>query len=190
MSTQVPALETTRLHAPSTARALTRIARRLVLSKLERFEHGDLRIVDADGSEHRFGQADASALSATVYVDDARLFSEIAFGGTVGAGEAYMKGYWRCDDLVALIRLFVINREVMGDVESGWTWLSKPVLKMLHALNRNSRAGSARNIAAHYDLGNDLYQLMLDETMAYSCGIFATPQSTLHDASTAKFDAA
>ncbi|MES1196693.1 MAG: cyclopropane-fatty-acyl-phospholipid synthase family protein, partial [Steroidobacter sp.] len=75
-------------------------------------------------------------------------------------------------------------------MDSRWAWMSKPFLKLFHFWNRNSRAGSARNIAAHYDIGNDFYKLMLDETMAYSCGMFATPQSTLHEASVEKFDAA
>jgi cyclopropane-fatty-acyl-phospholipid synthase len=75
-------------------------------------------------------------------------------------------------------------------MDSRWAWLSTPFLKLFHFWNRNSKAGSARNIAAHYDIGNELYKLMLDETMAYSCGIFRTPQSSLYEASVEKFDAA
>jgi cyclopropane-fatty-acyl-phospholipid synthase len=187
MSTQVPEIE---LQPPLADGVIVRLARRVVLNKLSRFTHGELRVIDIDGTEHRFGQIDRCGLKATVFVNDARLFAEMVFGGTVGAGEAYMHGYWRCDDLVALVRLFVLNRDVMGEVDSGWAWLSKPVLKILHRLNRNSRSGSARNIAAHYDLGNEFYQLMLDGTMAYSCGIFERSGSTLHEASVAKFDAA
>ena len=190
MNAPVTELGRLQVEPPFADGVVTRLARRVVLSKLARFTHGELRVVDLDGTEHCFGRIDQGGLRATVLVNDARLFAEMVFGGTVGAGEAYMKGYWRCDDLVALVRLFVLNRHVMGEVDGGWSWLSKPILKAIHRMNRNSRSGSARNIAAHYDLGNDFYQLMLDDTMAYSCGIFERPCSTLREASIAKFDAA
>ncbi|MBB6092403.1 cyclopropane-fatty-acyl-phospholipid synthase [Povalibacter uvarum] len=171
--------------------AVVMLARRLVLAKLARIQHGDVTLIEPDGTTHRFGQCDDECkLPVTIHSDDPELFVDIAFGGTVGAGEAYMKGRWRCDDLVALIRLFIRNRDVLTDVDGGWSWLSRPLLAAFHHLRRNTRAGSLRNIAAHYDLGNDLYKLMLDETMAYSCGIFRTPDSTLYEASVEKFDAA
>jgi cyclopropane-fatty-acyl-phospholipid synthase len=91
--------------------------------------------------------------------------------------------------LTALVRIMVINRHVMDQLEGGLAAISNWARRTLHWFNRNSKAGSARNIAAHYDLGNELYELMLDETMAYSCGIFAHEQATMYDASIAKFDA-
>jgi cyclopropane-fatty-acyl-phospholipid synthase len=118
------------------------------------------------------------------------MFADTAFGGTVGAGESYIRGLWRCDDLTALVRLFVLNRDLMNGMDSRWAIVSQPLLKLFHHWNRNSRSGSARNIAAHYDLGNPLYEIMLDESMAYSCGIFLKRESTLHEAQLAKFDAA
>jgi cyclopropane-fatty-acyl-phospholipid synthase len=84
----------------------------------------------------------------------------------------------------------VINRDLMNDVDSGWSTLSAPLLKLAHWLNRNDKLGSRRNIAAHYDLGNGFFELFLDETMAYSCGIFERDDASLLQASTAKFDAA
>jgi cyclopropane-fatty-acyl-phospholipid synthase len=83
----------------------------------------------------------------------------------------------------------VVNRDLMNGMDSRWSLVSRPFLRLFHILNRNSRQGSARNIAAHYDLGNELYSLMLDPTMAYSCGIFESEASTLEQASVAKFDA-
>src|SRR6202000_1229241 len=88
------------------------------------------------------------------------------------------------------VRLMVVNRDLMNDVDSGWSRLSAPLFKAAHWLNRNTAAGSRRNIAAHYDLGNKFFELFLDETMAYSCGIYRSPEDSLHDASVAKFDAA
>ena len=125
----------------------------------------------------------------TLRVLDPRFYRHAAFGGSVGAGEAYIRGYWTCDDLTTLIRIMVLNRATLERMESGWARLHRPAMRLLHWLHRNSKRGSARNIAAHYDLGNALYQLMLDPTMAYSCGIFADEHTTLEQASKAKFDA-
>ncbi|MGE0115717.1 MAG: class I SAM-dependent methyltransferase [Steroidobacteraceae bacterium] len=169
---------------------LARLGRKLLFTQLRQLQQGEIIFIDDRGT-HRFGQRTAEcSLSATIQVLHPQLYADAAFGGSVGAGEAYIRGLWRCDDLVALVRLFVINREVLNGMDSRWSFVSQPFLKLFHFWNRNSKAGSARNIAAHYDIGNELYQLMLDDTMAYSCGIFLQPDSTLQQASIAKFDAA
>ncbi len=166
------------------------LARRALLRALAGLAHGQLRLIDGS-TEHRFGRStERCALSVTVHVLDARFYIAAAFGGSVGAGEAYIHGYWRCDDLTALVRIMVINRAALTRMDRGWARASAPVRRTAHWLRRNTLRGSARNIAAHYDIGNDLYRLMLDETMAYSCGIFQSEQSTLAEASRAKFDAA
>src|SRR6185312_2586776 len=168
----------------------TRLGRAGLLRALSRLQHGQVRLIEA-GAEHRFGQLTGRcALSVTLRVLDARFYAKAAFGGSVGAGEAYIHGYWSCDDLTALIRIMVINRPALKQMERGSARLSRPLRRATHWLRRNSREGSARNIAAHYDIGNELYRLMLDETMAYSCGIFQSEQATLAQASRAKFDAA
>jgi len=170
--------------------SLARIGRKLLFAQLDRIEHGEIRIVDRLG-ERRFGKRQAGCpFSVTVHVTHHQFYADAAFAGSVGAGEAYIRGLWSCDDLVALVRIFILNREVLDGIDSRWAFITAPLRKMFHVLNNNCREGSARNIAAHYDLGNPLYELMLDDTMAYSCGIFATPESTLRDASIAKFDAA
>jgi cyclopropane-fatty-acyl-phospholipid synthase len=172
------------------ASPLLRLARGALLRSLEHLEHGELRLLDADG-EYRCGRKSSHcALAATLRILDARFYADTAFGGSVGAGEAYIRGYWSCDDLTALMRIMVLNRAALSGLEGGFARLSRPLYKLFHHLHRNSKDGSARNIAAHYDLGNDLYRLMLDETMAYSCGIFESEQATLLQASHAKFDAA
>jgi cyclopropane-fatty-acyl-phospholipid synthase len=170
--------------------ALATLARRLLLSQFAALREGELNIVEWDGSRHRFGSRTPRLdVSVTLHIDHPQLYADAAFGGTVGAGEAYIRGLWRCDDLTGLVRIFVANREVMNGMDSRWALLSRPVLKAFHFLNRNSKSGSARNISAHYDLGNALYELMLDPTMAYSCGIFESEQATLEEASIAKFEA-
>ena len=169
---------------------LPRLGRMALFSQLQQLRDGEIRIVE-QGTEHRFGACtERCDLSATVRVLDQQMYADVAFGGTVGAGEAYMKGAWTCDDLTTLFRIVVRNRHVLLDLDGRWSLVTRPVQRALHAMNRNTRAGSARNIAAHYDLGNELYALMLDVTMAYSCGIFATQHTSLYEASIAKFDAA
>jgi cyclopropane-fatty-acyl-phospholipid synthase len=177
------------LDRPGRTGWLPTLARRLLFAQLEKLEHGELLIVEP-GQQHRFGRRTSRFdHTVTVHVDHPQMFADTTFGGTVGVGEAYIRGLWRCDDLTLLVRLFVINREVLSGMDSRWSLLSRPVLKLFHYLNRNSRNGSARNISAHYDLGNDLYRLMLDETMAYSCAIYPHEGSSLHEAQLAKFDA-
>ncbi len=169
---------------------LVKLGRSLLLRALARIEHGELRLVQ-QGSEQVFGQrTERCPFSVTLQVHDPRFFSATAFGGGSGAGESYIRGDWSCDNLTQLVRLMVVNREVLTSLEGRSGLVVRPFLKLFHWLNRNSRQGSARNIAAHYDLSNELYRLMLDETMAYSCAIFADENTRLADASRAKFDAA
>jgi cyclopropane-fatty-acyl-phospholipid synthase len=176
--------------APDEVSLLTRLAKRLLLGQLRKIRYGRLRLIDS-GATYSFGQLSAQGpFDVVIRVRTGRFYSDAVFGGTTGAGEAYMHGAWDCDNLTDLVRLMVVNRHLMNDVDSGWSRLSSPLLQLAHRLNRNTAAGSRRNIAAHYDLGNRLFELFLDDTMAYSCGIFARADSTLSAASTAKFDAA
>ena len=79
----------------------------------------------------------------------------------MGAGEAYADGLWRCDDLVGLAQLLVRNRDVLDGMETGIARLGGTAMRAWHALRRNTRDGSRRNIAAHYDLGNEFFALFL-----------------------------
>jgi cyclopropane-fatty-acyl-phospholipid synthase len=170
--------------------ALTRLAKSLLPLQLRKIRHGKLRLLDGDYAE-TFGRVTPEGpFEVTLRVQNPRFYSDALFAGTVGAGESYINGHWQCDDLTALVRLMVVNRDLMNDVDSGWSRLSAPLRWVAHRLNRNDREGSRRNIAAHYDLGNEFFALFLDETMAYSCAIFPHADSTLLEASTAKFDAA
>ncbi len=176
--------------AETTESILTRCARALLLRQLGNVRHGRLRLIDGASSECFGGSLADAPFDVTIRVRDPRFYSDTVFGGTVGAGEAYINGYWDCDDLTGLVRLMVVNRELLDGVDSGWSRLRAPLFKAAHWLNRNDKSGSRRNIAAHYDLGNRFFELFLDESMAYSCGIFLEADSSLRDASAAKFDAA
>jgi cyclopropane-fatty-acyl-phospholipid synthase len=171
------------------ARGLAALGRRALLGRLAGLERDQLTILEA-GRRYAFGRAGTEdGLVVGIEVLDAQFWADAAFGGTVGAGESYIRGHWRATDLTALVRLMVRNRELMNGLERGLALVSTPLRRLLHWVNVNTRRGSRRNVAAHYDLGNDFFRLMLDPTLAYSCGIYATPASTLHDAQLAKFDA-
>ena len=169
-------------------RRLDGLARRILFNRLEQLAHGQLLIND-NGTKYEFGRISSRCeLNITINVKDARFYSDIVFGGSIGAGEAYMFDYWETSDLTALIRLFIINRHVLDDMESGWARITVPVQKILHWLNRNTQNGSKKNIAAHYDLGNEFFRLMLDDTMMYSSAIFASPKMSLFTAQTHRLD--
>jgi cyclopropane-fatty-acyl-phospholipid synthase len=186
---------TTRALAPATSRTTAKPHRfdawaaRALRGRLAGIGHGRLRVIDVDGSERCYGALRHDAdIDVRIRVHDSRFWSEVAFGGSIGAGEAYMEGYWSTDDLTALVRLLLRNREVLDGMETGAAALARPVQKGLHWLNRNTRAGSRRNIAAHYDIGNDFFRLVLDPTMMYSSAIFDRPDMTLEEAQVARLD--
>lgn len=142
------------------------------------------------GSESRsFGTSSSGIPDAHVDVRDDRFWGAVMRRGSIGAGEAYAKGWWLSDDPTAVVRAMVRNRDALSGLDSGIARLSKPLLTAFHALRRNTQKGSRSNISAHYDLSNDFFRLFLDDTMTYSCGIFENEDSTLREASIAKIDA-
>ena len=179
-----------RTHAAPRAQRAPFLARWLRPRLLERFERiawGRLTLIE-DGREASFGTRTDDAPDVRLRVRDPELWVDLALGGSVGAGEAYVAGRWEADDLPGLVRVLVRNRAVLEDLEGGIARLGAPLLKLAHRLRDNSRDGSRRNIAGHYDLGNDFYRLFLDETLMYSCAIFEHEGQSLHDASLAKLE--
>ncbi|MGE3180978.1 MAG: class I SAM-dependent methyltransferase [Phycisphaerae bacterium] len=165
---------------------LTRAARRGVLAHLREISTGRLAL--QEGSNRlEFGPASASQ-SAQITVHDPALYRAVAFNGALGAGESFIRGDWSTDDLVGLLRLFLQNEALFARLDGILARTTAPLVKLFHASRRNTRKGSRRNIAAHYDLGNDFYRLFLDETMTYSAGIFERKDATLRDASVAKLE--
>ena len=175
--------------AAPTYGALDRLLRSQLLARLDALDHGVLVVRDALG-EHRFGHAGPDALPTIhLWIDDPAFYRAVAAQGSVGAGEAYIAGQWRCDDLVALVRLLVRNRALLDGMETGLARLGGWALRSWHALRRNTREGSRRNIAAHYDLGNDFFALFLSKDLMYSSAMFASPDDDLETASYRKLDA-
>jgi cyclopropane-fatty-acyl-phospholipid synthase len=155
---------------------------RLVLRQLEKLQSGSLTLVDGDAVIH-FGRPRAEAeLVVEIRVLDATFYGDIAFGGSIGAGEAYMRGAWACDDLVGLVRLLLRNRPVLDGMEQGAARVTRPLQKLFHWANRNTREGARRNISAHYDLGNEFFGLWLDESMMYSSAMFERADQSLAEA--------
>lgn len=173
---------TLRTSWPAPLRAL---ARRAVIRILGRIQTGEL-ILREGSREQRFGHSDG--LTATVNVHDPDFFPTVALRGGLGAGEAYIVGHWTTDDPTSVIRLFVRNQAVLEELRSGLRWLIAPLLGLSGRAGGGSRAHSRQHIGAHYDLGNEFFELFLDPTMTYSCGIFETPHATLEQASVAKLE--
>lgn len=160
---------------------LDSISRNLVTNVLEKLEHGHLQIITAD-ERLDFGNP-GSSFKATMHVTNTAAFKAIALGGSVGAGEAYIDGLWTSPDITQLIRLFVKNLSIVDQMEGGTAKLFNGFLNGIYRFTqKNTQTGSRKNIAAHYDLGNDMFELFLDETMMYSSAIYPSETTTLHDA--------
>lgn len=165
------------------------VLRRMLLARMQGMRHGRLIIDDPLGRvELGQGPDTHPELVVHVQVDDLAFYRAVAANGSVGAGEAFMDGLWRCDDLVGLIRLLVRNRDLLDGMESGLARLGGLAMKGWHALRRNTREGSRRNIAAHYDLGNDFFGLFLSPDLMYSSALWDGEDDTLALASTRKLD--
>jgi len=159
----------------------SRLCKFLLLKQLAELNHGHLTIYTID-QEIRLGQEDAD-LQACIQVTDAHFFEAAVLGGSVGAAESYMADEWQTDDLTALIRLLVRNRHLVDDMEKGLARFTGWMLQGLHWLRKNTREGSRDNIAAHYDLGNELFELFLDrDHMMYSSALFYDVNETLEQA--------
>lgn len=168
---------------------LDRFLRQRLLDRLRGLRHGRLLLEDADGTAALGDPASAHAeLSIRLQVLDGEFYRAVARNGSVGAGESYMAGHWRCDHLVELIQLLLRNRDLLDGMESGPARLGGMAMRALHALRRNTRDGSRRNIAAHYDLGNDFFRLFLSDDLMYSSAYWTGADDTLEAASTRKLD--
>lgn len=171
--------------AHSRGAALDRWLRAQVLKRMGGLVHGQITIKDGDG-EHRLGRSDA--LCASIEVNNMRFWRLLATGGSVGAAEAYMAGFWESADLVAVVQVLARNRDALSQVDEGGARLSGLALKLWHGFNRNSLKGSRRNISAHYDLGNEFFAAWLDQRMQYSSALFESAADSLEQAQRNKLD--
>jgi cyclopropane-fatty-acyl-phospholipid synthase len=168
---------------------IDRFLRQRLLERMSGLRHGRLVLKDACGTVELGDPASAHPdLQIQLQVLDPEFYRAVARNGSVGAGESYMDGQWRCDDLVGLIQLLLRNRDLLDGLESGLARLGGMAMRAWHTLRRNTRDGSRRNIAAHYDLGNDFFGLFLSGDLMYSSAIWTDPADTLETASARKLE--
>lgn len=147
------------------------LARAALLRSHSSVARGCIEVCDKRG-DVVLGNAHQPELRAVINVHDPRFYSRCLLGGTVSAAESYIQGDWDCDDLVALMRILLRNQAQLTGLERGAARIAGRARQMGHALRRNSRRGSRENISAHYDLGNDFFELFLDDSMMYSSAIY------------------
>lgn len=158
---------------------------RILCRWANRLAVGQLTLRFASGREARF-VGETSGPTATIEFRTMRPLRRLAAGGSLGFATSYLEGEWETPDLGAVMDLTIAN-------EARWNRMLKAspiaafIARIRHRLNRNSKAGSRRNIAYHYDLGNAFYGQWLDETMTYSSAIFSAPRENLADAQKAKY---
>lgn len=165
---------------------LSSFARKAVFASLRNIKH-DRLLVQEDGCETVFGDTRADARVARVIVRDPRAYAMILKNGDIGAGEAYMLGYWYSPQLLNVVQLFVRNMQALQEINATRSWWRAAGGSVFHWLRNNTLSQARKNISAHYDLSNDFFKLFLDETMAYSAGIFQDESQSLLQASRQKF---
>jgi len=163
------------------------LCRNIFLNRLSRIHHGKIEIHDGENTFH-IGNNKGKELRASIRVYDSMFYNSIVFGGSIGAGESYMRKEWTCDNLTDLIRIIIMNSDVLLALDRGLARFTEPLYKIFHWSRKNTLLGSQKNISDHYDLGNDFYKLFLDETLSYSCGIFTNNKITMQEASLEKFN--
>lgn len=164
------------------------LMRRAVLGKLAQITRGEIEIRE-QGSTLVVGRAVADfPLRVTVEVHDDSLYQDIALNGSIGAAESYMAGKWSVSDLTGIVRIFSANPEVLENMEDGSARFFSWLFRLGHRLRANSKKRSRKNIRAHYDLGDELFELFLDPTMSYSAAVYPAPDASLEDAAVHKLD--
>ena len=164
--------------------ATDRLARRIAVEMGRRLEWGSLVLEDETGTCH-LGDGEPTA---TVRVHHPATYAALLRHGSVGLGRSYVEGWWDSDDLTDLVRILVHNRGVAGRARDRTARSAAWFLDPLRRLKRRAPAADRRDVRAHYDLGNELFSLMLDPTLSYSCALFERPGMSLEEASVSKLD--
>ena len=177
-----------RLPQTRSARVGEKIAREAIFKFLGQLQVGSLTLHEGPNSHH-FGSVDKpQEPQAEVHIHSPAVYSQMLIGGSIGSGEAYMKGYWSSPDAMNVMRIFSANLVLLNNFDASQSVFVKLALKIAHRFNRNTHKGSQLNIAAHYDLGNEFFRLFLDPTMMYSSALFSDMSASLEVASETKLD--
>ena len=162
--------------------------REIVLSVFNKISYGKIEV--AEGAKHSFYPHDASndAIKGKIQIHDMSVYRDFVKGGSIGAAEAFIANKWSSPNLTNVIRIFAKAQQATDTLEANKSWLNKIKNALAHWQNKNTQAGSKKNILAHYDLGNDLYTRFLDPEMMYSSAIYPNESSTLSEAQLNKLD--
>ena len=172
------------------------LAKQAIFRALKHIQFGSITIVEdftgQPSKTHQFGCKSSNTknssaigrhpLDVTLMIHDSAVYRQLLFGGSIALADSYINGEWDTDNLTGLIRLAARNLAVLNKLENRFAGISKTLEKANHKLRSNDQSGSKSNILAHYDLGNDMYQRFLDETMMYSSAVYKNPDATLAEA--------
>lgn len=157
---------------------------KFMLQMLRKLEQGALRMEFPNGHCEHFGD---HSHPVTLSLKNWDICNAALKSGDIGFAQTFIDGHWVTDNLPGLIEIFVRNRQALESMIYG-SWWGSLLYRLKHVFNRNSRSGSRKNIHAHYDIGNDFYQLWLDPSMTYSSALFADGHAyDLHAAQNAKY---
>ena len=161
---------------------LDKRCRSLVFSVLAKIDYGQIELVD-HSERFLFPEfAENKSLLGRINIHDRSVYRDFVKGGSIGAAEAFIAGKWSSPNLTTVIRIFARAQQQTDALEQQRPWLTKLKYALLHRGNRNSEAGSKKNILAHYDLGNELYSRFLDPEMMYSSAIYPQEDASLAQA--------
>lgn len=159
------------------------LSKKIILNLLKRIQKGTIHLKDGD-ENYVFGEVNGQ--KATINIIHPRAYKKILLEGSVGAGKSYIDGDWNTDDLQKLIELFIKNDALFNNIESPFARFLSLMRKISYKLNRNTIRRAKDNILAHYDLGNDFFQLILDPSMMYSCALYEPSGISLDEAAKKK----
>jgi cyclopropane-fatty-acyl-phospholipid synthase len=167
---------------------IANLAKSQVIKRLRSLPNGRLTIVDGEET-YEFGDlSGAASVKARINVHDSTAFRDFAFGGSIGAAEAFMLGKWSSPKLLDVVRVFCINVDFLNQFDGSRPLWQRAQDKLFHFLNRNTEKQARENISLHYDLSNDFFALFLDPEMMYSSAIFPHEQASLEEAAVHKLD--
>lgn len=158
------------LQTVSNGSMVDRFFRTKFIELFQKLDGGCIHLIDSFGTTS-VGNPDAE-LHCYLVIHDLSSYTQIALSGSNGSAQAYIDGLWSADDLSKLIRIFVKNRSVLNQMESGLAKLAQMSFRLWNKFKRNTISGSKKNIAAHYDLGNQFFRLFLDQRMMYSSALY------------------
>ncbi len=160
---------------------IEQLSQKIILSKLKKIERGSLTIIFPDGRSD-FYKGSIEGFNATLKLNNFKIFKCALFSGAIGVGESYMDGDWESPDLAILLSFLLDNFSAIDEQKLQFYSPAKFIERIRHSLRSNTIIGSKKNIYAHYDLGNDLFEAFLDPTLSYSSGLFRSDNDTLETA--------